>query len=414
VTTAADTVAVTIAARNYLARAKAWVRSLARHHPELRAVVVLCDEPDAETTELGAGLECVGARALGIPGYTGLAFRSNVLELCAAVKPFAIARLLDGGARKVLYFDPDVLVCARLDEIVERMDRCQILVTPHLLEPPAEVESGVERAVLFAGVHNLGFLGVRAGDDARAMLDWWGRRLLRFCRASPGEGLYADQRWLDLVHGYWEGIEVFRHPGANVAHWNVDRRRLVESGEGGYRVATAAGEAPLLFFHFSGFDPRRPELLSAHGPRVALAERPDLAPLVGSYLRELEGCGEERCRRAPSAYDRFSNGEPVSPALRDLLRAADPDGSIFTDPFDAESPSGFHAFLRRPDDSPDGGGLSRLAIGIWRHRPDVQRVFPDPRGSDRAGYLLWLHQYGAREHDLPASLLGTGGGATLP
>lgn len=398
-----STVAATIAARNYLARARVWARSLARHQPGLRAVVFLADEPDAETRELAGELEVVAARELRIPGFAGLAFRSNVLELGTALKPFALSWLFDRGAERVLYFDPDVLVCDELGALIEPLEASEIVLTPHLIEPAADPEARVERSVLVAGVHNLGFLGVRASAESRALLAWWGERLLRFCRARPGEGLYADQRWVDLVLGFSDRVAVVRHPGANVAYWNIGERRLVAGGDGGFRVVTAAAEAPLLFFHFSGFDPLSAERLSRNGPPVAIADRPDLGPLVDAYRDELLACGEERCRRSTVAYDRFSNGEPIAQILRDLLRDADPDGAVFEDPFDVDSPVGFHARLRRSDDG--AGGLSHLAWEIWRHRPDVQRSYPRPGGEDRAGFVRWLREHGAREHGLPGSLL---------
>lgn len=396
-------VALTIAARNYLSRARVWARSLARHHPGLRAVVILADEPDAEALELAGELEVVAARELGIPGFAGLAFRSNVLELGTALKPFAISWLFDRGAERVFYFDPDILVCDELGALVEPLGASEIVLTPHLIEPTPDPEARVERSVLVAGIHNLGFLGVRASAASRALLAWWGERLLRLCRARPGEGLYADQRWVDLLHGFSDRVAVVRHPGANVAYWNVGERRLVARGDGGYRVVTASDEAPLLFFHFSGFDPLAAGRLSGNGPPVAISERPDLERLVGAYRDALLACGEERCRRSTVAYDRFSNGEPIAPILRDLLREADPDGAVFEDPFDVDSPVGFHARLRRSDDG--AGGLSHLAWEIWRHRPDVQRSYPRPGGEDRAGFVRWLREHGAREHGLPGSLL---------
>lgn len=398
-------VAATIASRNYLARARTWARSLARYHPELRAVVFLADEPDAEALELAGGLELVAARDLGIPGFAGLAFRSNVLELGTAIKPFAISWLFDHGAERVLYFDPDILVCDELEALVEPLEANEIVVTPHLIEPTADPEARVERSVLVAGVHNLGFLGVRAGAESRALLSWWGERLLRFCRARPGEGLYADQRWIDLLLGFSDRVAVVRHPGANVAYWNIRERHLVARGDGRYRVVTASAEEPLLFFHFSGFDPLAAGRLSCNGPPVAIAERPDLEPLVGAYREALLACGEERCRRSTVAYDRFSNGEPIAQILRDLLRESDPDGSVFEDPFDVDAPAGFHASLRRSEGDGVAGRLSRLAWEIWRHRPDVQRCYPRPGGEDRAGFVRWLKDHGAREHGLPTSLL---------
>ncbi len=63
--------------------------------------------------------------------------------------------------------------------------------------------------------------------------------------------------WLS---GWLVDCHLVKDVTVNVAYWNLGPRRLTASG-GGYLVN---GE-PLTFFHFSGYDPRRPWLLSRHG-----------------------------------------------------------------------------------------------------------------------------------------------------
>ncbi|MGC4050680.1 MAG: glycosyltransferase family 4 protein [Paludibaculum sp.] len=51
---------------------------------------------------------------------------------------------------------------------------------------------------------------------------------------------------------------------------------------------------------------------------------------------------------------------------------------------------------------PDGARirLTRLAAAIYNARPELQRIFPDPRGRDRARFLVWLLTYGRQEYQL--------------
>ncbi|QOY88717.1 glycosyltransferase family 4 protein [Paludibaculum fermentans] len=44
--------------------------------------------------------------------------------------------------------------------------------------------------------------------------------------------------------------------------------------------------------------------------------------------------------------------------------------------------------------------LTRLAAAIYNARPELQRTFPDPRGRDRARFLVWLLTYGRQEYQL--------------
>ncbi|MBN9661487.1 MAG: glycosyltransferase [Acidobacteria bacterium] len=63
---------------------------------------------------------------------------------------------------------------------------------------------------------------------------------------------------------------------------------------------------------------------------------------------------------------------------------------------------------REDVDAASGGGpadgsrlrLTRLAAAIYSARPELQRIFPDPRGSDRARFLVWLLTYGRQEYQL--------------
>ncbi len=49
-----------------------------------------------------------------------------------------------------------------------------------------------------------------------------------------------------------------------------------------------------------------------------------------------------------------------------------------------------------------GPGLPRLAVAIYRSRPELQQYFPDPGGRDRVRFLAWLLTYGRKELNLSA------------
>ena len=75
-----------------------------------------------------------------------MAFRYGLVELCTAVKPFFLRRLLNEGHEQVVYLDPDVQVLAPLTEALEAGARRQ--PRPH--SPPArasrERQLGTPRA----------------------------------------------------------------------------------------------------------------------------------------------------------------------------------------------------------------------------------------------------------------------------
>ena len=80
---------------------------------------------------------------------------------------------------------------------------------------------------------------------------WWSDHCRRDCVVDPGEGLFVDQRWIDLAVTYFDH-HVVRDRGCNVAYWNLDERPLVDDGGDGYAPAvrrcassTTAGSIPL-------------------------------------------------------------------------------------------------------------------------------------------------------------------------
>ena len=115
--------------------------------------------------------------------------------------------------------------------------------------------------------------------------------MLDRCVVRVEEGLFVDQKWIDLVPGFYPDVGIIHHPGYNVAYWNlhcrhVDMDRMVE-GDDDIRVN---GE-PLAFFHFSGLQPELPEVVSRHQDRFTLDDLGDLRRLFERYIALLQGRG---------------------------------------------------------------------------------------------------------------------------
>src|SRR5205807_387822 len=77
-------------------------------------------------------------------------------------------------------------------------------------------------------------------------VEWWCDRVRTGCTNDHPEGMYGDQKWLELAPSICDGVRVLRHPGYNFAYWNAHERPL--SCVGG--AWTAAGW-PLRFVHYS-------------------------------------------------------------------------------------------------------------------------------------------------------------------
>ena len=162
--------------------------------------------------------------------------------------------------------------------------------------------------------------------------------------------MFTDQRWVDFVPSFFEH-HILKDPTYNVAYWNLHARTLTWDG----RRYLVDG-APLRFFHFSGFDFRKPWLLSRHQgerPRILLSEHPALAQICREYAGEpRRGRYRRACTRAIRVgQDRlgYAAHPPHPPVVLGGLAAAEADhGPEPPDPFDAAHPTAFIDWLNSP------------------------------------------------------------------
>lgn len=270
-------VACTIAAVNFLPRARVLIRSFRALNPEVPIIALIVGAQAHQVTPRGQGVEVIRLEDLGVVGIPASMRGYDIKGLCAAMKPSLLRHLLDRGHGTVVFLDPDVLVTHSLLAVFDLVGRHAMTLTPHLRMPRADPMSRpLVRSIALAGVYNAGFIGVTDSKETRAFLDWWERRLRTHCIEAVGAGIHYDQRWLDLAIGFVEDLHLLRDPGCNAAYWNFEQHRWsVDAGK--LRV----DGQPLRFFHFSGFDPRDPLRMTRHGDwRV---DR--FGPLAGLFLR---------------------------------------------------------------------------------------------------------------------------------
>jgi glycosyltransferase involved in cell wall biosynthesis len=394
--------ACTIASNNYLAMARVFAESYLEHHPGSRVFVCVVDEPSPAVSYARLPFTPIFARDLGIPSFRNMAFRYDVMELNTAVKPYFLSYLRDQhGLDRVLYFDPDIVVFDRLDGLEQGLREAPMLLTPHITAPLEDSRSPSERLIRQAGIYNLGFLGVRLEDHTRPFLDWWQRRLYRYCISDPANGLFVDQSWMDLAPAFLEGVRVLRDPIYNLAYWNLAHRFPVQQ-DGRWMV----DGRPVGFFHFSGFDADDIDGVSRHQNRIRLRDREELRPLFEDYRRRLADRGFFSSRDIAYAYGRF-DGMPSPPIPRFLRRAlarVDPEGRRWPDPFATDTEDSFFAWLEAPDEYAFGA-LPRGALCLWEERWDLRLAFPDATGGDLPAFARWLRKGGGIEGGLWPSLV---------
>lgn len=298
------TAAFSIISPNYRHFARVLMSSIQAQHPEWDRYVLIVGDAAADEE---AAFHSVSIHELPLPHARQFEFRYDIIELNTAVKPWMFEHVFARGYDRVVYLDPDIFVYSRLDELPEAF----MTVTPHLTGfIGGDQFHPSERTILKAGAYNLGFLALTRGPELEKFLGWWQKKLEFHCVFDTQRGLFVDQRWIDLAPGLFEDVAILRHEGYNVAYWNLRQRTV--------RGRTVNGQ-PLRFFHFSGYDPAMPELVSRHD-RLTSEEVGDARLLLDAYGAELRTAGSASFRTSPYAFGRFSDGTPVTTAMRVAYR----------------------------------------------------------------------------------------------
>ncbi|MDP9115403.1 MAG: hypothetical protein M3O20_17210, partial [Acidobacteriota bacterium] len=373
--------------------------SVARFHPEVARFVILVDKVDKTFAGACGPFEIIQSDELAIPNTKWFHFKYTLLELCTAIKPYAIDHLFSRlGFDFVIYLDPDILVCAGLDALFERFKDCSLLLTPHLTQPLHENQNPSELDILRSGAYNLGFIGVARTDEAFAFLRWWRERLYDFCVIDPARGLFVDQRWIDFAPSFVSRIGIVREPQYNVAYWNLSQRPISYSGR-----SFMVNDLPLCFYHFSGFDPDDAGTLSKYQVNHCLARAGPLRDLVEHYRKLLFDCGYRECRNQTSVYQRFANGVEIPDIGRSLIWECPGIVQRIEDPFSEE---GYREFVRvwsSPLQTARTGipPITRIAYKIYRTSSDAQAAMPDIFNGDYSGFVTWLRSVGGAQFNLP-------------
>ncbi|MBJ9685253.1 hypothetical protein FEP54_05991 [Burkholderia multivorans] len=320
----------TSASYSYLDRVRVLGETLKQFHPDWKFWLCLSDtEPEGFRLDLkNESIDgVVHVSELGIPDLKGWMFEHDVIELCTAVKGPMLCKLLEQGADKVVYLDPDIALFSELDYVVELLDSYDSILTPHQVKPDTERRAIVDNEIgsLKYGIYNLGFCAVANTDEGRRFARWWRDRLLDFCFDDVPNGLFTDQRWCDHAPVFFPTLHILRDPGYNVASWNQSQRPLEIHSNG---EITADG-VPLKFFHFTKITWVGELMLERYaGASFAVFE------LIKWYKWRLASHAVQGVPKGWWGYSTYSDGSEIPRAHRVLYRSRPDLKARFRDPFE--------------------------------------------------------------------------------
>jgi hypothetical protein len=289
----------TLCSNNYLAQATVLGRSVKRHNPAATFLIVLVDLKIDEIDYAAIPFEVLTAESIE-PRTVELALKYDIIELNTCIKPRVIEYLFsERNAERVIYLDPDTKVFAPLSAVEEALDNFNVVLTPHALTPiPLDGKTPTEIAFLRFGVFNLGFIALKKSAETVRLAGWWKERTYAAGQIRPEDGIFVDQLYVNLVPILFADVFTLRHPGYNMAPWNLHERTLDVDGDG-YRVNVSQR---LVFFHFSSFRINSSDLPVHAYNRFSMKDRPDLVALYRDYTEELKGAGHARYSGIGWAY----------------------------------------------------------------------------------------------------------------
>ncbi|WP_317201993.1 glycosyl transferase [Janthinobacterium sp.] len=375
----------TSAACNYIPKVRMLFNSLREFHPEAELHLLLADAPTELLDLSKEPFDTVTSLAdMEVPHWQGWAFCHSIVELATAMKPLFLQRLLArDDCDKVLYLDPDMVVFSRLDDILQSLDEANITLTPHQVSPEQTIDAIIDNELssLKHGVYNLGFVGVANKEEGHRFAAWWAHRTYHFCRAEIPNGLFTDQRWIDLVPAFFTGVAIQRSSRHNVATWNITTRDMTRDVEGRYLMD---GE-PLGFYHFTGFDSGAHKVMAVKNApgNVAVHE------LVKWYEDSTRSLSQDPLSNVPWAFGTYSNGTKIGGVHRFLYRQRQDLQRAFPNPFDASTPHSLLSWMTRqgPLEYPALFDPATSAVARVAMAANVGLIF-DPEGTQPSGVSL--------------------------
>ncbi|WP_353717860.1 glycosyl transferase [Dyadobacter sp. 676] len=298
------TIAFTICSINYLAQARTLGDSLKATNPDVRFFIGLVDILHGVAFEdaYAPAYPMIEIDKIEIRDFEEMCARYNITELNTAVKPFYFTYFFKHypEAKNVIYFDPDIIVFQPLTALLNSLARNNAVLTPHINTPIDDRLTPNELHHLNTGVYNLGFVAFSRSAENDRFIAWWEEKLRYECLIDLCNGLFVDQNWMNFLPVFVPDTHIERNPGYNAAYWNLHERTF--SSRNGHWYVN--GDNPLIFFHYSGYDPAKPDVLSKYQDRFQLDQRTDLTDLFALYKNCLIENGNAYYRQFPCAYIR--------------------------------------------------------------------------------------------------------------
>ena len=273
----------TVCTVNYLYQALTMGESLKKTNPDYELIIGLVDELPVMDFEIPYQIIQISeVQEVNLVGFKG---EYTVMEVATACKPVFGLYLFEKypALEKLIYFDTDLWITDSIEPIEKNLDSYDIIITPHITQPIDLQEEWNEKQFLNAGLYNTGFVGMKRSENTFKFLNWWKNHLKEYGYYDFCNGMGIDQLCVNFVPIFYDKVLIEYSPAYNLAYWNIHEREV--TFENGKYVINRIEN--LMFFHFSGYTPDKPNLLSKHIKSSKISNYVVLNPLFKEYNEAL-------------------------------------------------------------------------------------------------------------------------------
>ncbi|HUC90527.1 MAG TPA: glycosyltransferase [Paenibacillus sp.] len=303
-------------------RAKVMAQSAKAHHQDAKLVLCLIEKrmlPEARQSPYFDHV--LLARQLPVKDFAKYMFMRKVHEASYDLKGHFLKYLLDAfpEENEFVFLDTDAEILSPMEEVSEALERHSIILTPHEIQD-------AKKSYMLDGIINIGFIAVRRSEETDHFLDWWTDRVDRYGFGDYyAEGVFYEQNWLNLALAYYD-IHVLKHPGYNVAYWNLHERGNSIDLQGEKFMVDGR---PMRFFHFSHVHAELLQFMNKY-----ITNRNDsMHKLRNRYLSKLRRAGLKKFSKIPWSYDYYASGKAIDPDVRTKYRLQEELQLKYPNPF---------------------------------------------------------------------------------
>ncbi|BAQ61444.1 glycosyltransferase [Geminocystis sp. NIES-3708] len=376
---------MSICSNNYFPYVRILFNSLLKYHPESKLFLCLADKQDSLFPLEIENITIIEAEKLNIPDFYDFAFRYDIMEFNTAVKPFMMQLLIEEyNFDQVVYLDPDIELFSPMESVFLALDNgSNFVITPHITKPSEENTYPGDIGVMQSGIYNLGFIAVNNSHQVINFLHWWGRKLRFYCVNEQHNGIFVDQKFVDLLPAFYDNVKILKDTNINVAYWNLLQRNLEKKEQSWF-----VDGQPLVFFHFSGININNNQRLSKHTNAFHGNLSEDLQELIDNYISKLKYYSFQNNIMPKYCYGNFTNGVFISTIIRQIYRKL--KNVWYENPF-LSFCDYLNQFNRSFNNNLSDFPLTNLMVFFWESRLDLQQSFNIfNNNKDRKRYTFWF------------------------